>query len=93
MSDFSKACEDNEVMYTLYLLLRIRMGGFIDAVGKQDVSSSETADALFQQASMEVANKKNGNLGNVNVLGEHAVQEASKAPAANDDILSRLNNL
>lgn len=93
MSDFSKACEDNEVMYFMLFVLIIRMGGFIDAVGKQDVSSSETADALYQQASMEVANKRDGTMGNVNVLGEHAAPEAAKAPAENDDILSRLNNL
>ena len=32
------------------------MDGFISAVGTQDVESSESAEALYQQAAMEYAN-------------------------------------
>lgn len=99
MDEFKTACEDNDVMYViLFSVWFSRMSSFIDAVGTQDVESSENAESLYQQAAMEYAN----------ATGEPydacpsdmkanpaAVQQQPQAIAAggSDDILNRLNKL
>lgn len=99
MDQFKTACEDNDVMLELCNGLIIRMSSFIDAVGTQDVASSETADSLYQQAAMEFANQNGETMGNVPLGDPQAAAAIAGAPKANpvagdnSDILSRLNNL
>ena len=76
------------------------MDGFISAVGTQDVESSESAEALYQQAAMEYANATGepyDSCPSDMKVNPAAVQQQPQLQAipngGSDDILKRLNKL
>ena len=68
------------------------MIGFSDAMGSQTVSSSESADALLQQAQQSVASSTGLDARQV-PMGIQQAQPMAGQANINDDLLSRLNNL
>ena len=74
------------------------MDGFISAVGTQDVESSESAEALYQQAAMEYANATgepyNACPSDIKANPAAVQQQPQAIPnGVSDDILNRLNKL
>lgn len=74
------------------------MDGFISAVGTQDAESSESAEALYQQAAMEYANATgepyNACPSDIKANPAAVQQQPQAIPnGVSDDILNRLNKL
>lgn len=69
-----------------------RMIGFTEAMGSQTVSSSESAEALLQQAQQSVASSTSLDARQV-PMGIQQAQPVAGQASVNDDLLSRLNNL
>ena len=74
------------------------MDGFISAVGTQDVESSESAEALYQQAAMEYANATGEPYdacpSDIKANPAAVQQQPQAIPnGVSDDILNRLNRL
>ena len=74
------------------------MDGFIGAVGTQDVESSESAEALYQQAAMEYANATGEPYdacpSDIKANPAAVQQQPQAIPnGVSDDILNRLNKL
>lgn len=74
------------------------MDGFISAVGTQDVESSESAEALYQQAAMEYANATGEPYdacpSDIKANPAAVQQQPQAIPnGVSDDILNRLNKL
>lgn len=74
------------------------MDGFISAVGTQDVESSESAEALYQQAAMEYDNATGEPYdacpSDIKANPAAVQQQPQAIPnGVSDDILNRLNKL